>query len=55
MPKKKTSINIDDKLWRTWTKFVIDEEGSARKTSAVLEKALKEYMEKRRDRDRKND
>jgi metal-responsive CopG/Arc/MetJ family transcriptional regulator len=46
MTKRKTSINIDDKLWRNWTKFVIDKEGSARKTSELLEKAMLEYMKK---------
>jgi hypothetical protein len=46
MTKRKTSINVDDKLWRDWTKFVIDKEGSARKTSELLEKAMTEYMKK---------
>jgi len=55
MPKRKTSINVDDKLWRLWSKFVIDEEGSSRKTSEMLEKAMKEYMEKHKDRNEKTD
>lgn len=46
MSKRKTSINIDDMLWRTWAKFVIDKTGSSRKTSEMLEKAMGEYMEK---------
>jgi len=46
MSKRKTSINIDDKLWRNLAKFVIDKTGSSRKTSEMLEKAIEEYMEK---------
>lgn len=46
MPKRKTSISIDEELWKKWTHFVIEETGSARKLSDELGKALKEYMEK---------
>jgi metal-responsive CopG/Arc/MetJ family transcriptional regulator len=46
MSKRKTSINISDKLWRAWTKFTIDKTGSSRKTSEILEEAMKEYMER---------
>ena len=44
MFKRKTSIAVDDDLWREWTKFVVDQTGSARKVSEELEKAIKEYM-----------
>jgi hypothetical protein len=44
MSKRKTSIAVDDGLWRKWTKFVVDQTGSARKVSEELEKAIKEYM-----------
>ena len=46
MPKRKTSINVDVKLWTEWMKFVLDKTDSSRKTSEMLEKAIKEYMEK---------
>lgn len=46
MPKRKTSIAVDDKLWREWIKFVVDKTGSARKVSEQLEEAIKEYMQK---------
>jgi metal-responsive CopG/Arc/MetJ family transcriptional regulator len=46
MSKRRTSININDKLWRTWTKFAIDKTGSSRKASELVEDALKEYMER---------
>lgn len=51
MPKRKTSINVDDKLWKEWMIFVLNETGSSRKTSEVLEKAMKEYMEKHKRKD----
>ncbi|MGC8981814.1 MAG: hypothetical protein ACP5JU_02610 [Minisyncoccia bacterium] len=46
MAKKKTSITIDSELWIEWVSFVVKKNGSARKISIELEKALKEYMEK---------
>lgn len=46
MTKRKTSISVDEELWKQWTMFVINKTGSARKLSEELEKALKEYMEK---------
>jgi len=56
MSKRRTSININDKLWRTWTKFAIDQTGSSRKASELVEDALKEYMEKHKNNNvEKND
>ena len=46
---------MNAKLWTEWMKFVLDETGSSRKTSEVLEKALKEYMEKHKKRNEEND
>ena len=46
MAKRKTSIAIDENLWKEWTKFVIDKTGSARKLSDEIENALKDYMKK---------
>lgn len=45
--KRKTSIAIDEELWKEWAKFVIDKTGSARKTSEEIENALRKYMAKR--------
>jgi len=42
--KRKTSISIDEELWKEWTKFVIDKTGSARKLSDEIENALRQYM-----------
>jgi metal-responsive CopG/Arc/MetJ family transcriptional regulator len=44
MAKRKTSITIDEKLWKEWTMFVVNKTGSARKLSEEMETALKEYM-----------
>jgi metal-responsive CopG/Arc/MetJ family transcriptional regulator len=46
MPKRKTSINVNARLWTEWMKFVLDKTGSSRKTSEMLEKAIREYMER---------
>jgi len=46
MAKRKTSISVDEELWKQWTMFVINKTGSARKLSEELENALKEYMKK---------
>jgi hypothetical protein len=39
-----SSSSIDEDFWKEWTKFVIDETGSARKISEEVEKALRLYM-----------
>jgi metal-responsive CopG/Arc/MetJ family transcriptional regulator len=46
MVKRKTSITIDEELWKEWTKFVVDKTGSARRLSEEIENALKDYMDK---------
>jgi len=46
MSKKKTSINIDEEIWKDWMKFVIDKTGSIRRLSEEMKKALQEYMER---------
>jgi len=44
MGKRKTSISIDEDLWKQWIKFVVDKTGSARKLSEEIENALSQYM-----------
>jgi hypothetical protein len=46
MAKKKTSINIDEQIWKDWMKFVIDKTGSIRRLSEEMKNALQEYMER---------
>lgn len=44
MTRRKTSITVDEKLWKEWTMFVVNKTGSARKLSEEIENALREYM-----------
>ena len=44
MAKRKTSISVDEELWKQWTMFVIEKTGSARKLSEEIEKAIRQYM-----------
>lgn len=48
MAKRKTSITIDEELWKEWIKFVVEKTGSARKLSEEVENALRQYMTHRR-------
>lgn len=43
--RKKTSISVDQRLWRKWVKFVVDKTGSSRMVSMETENAIKEYMQ----------
>jgi hypothetical protein len=45
MGKKKTSMNIDETLWKEWLIFVTQKYGTSRKVSEELEKAIREYMD----------
>lgn len=46
MAKRKTSLNIDEGLWRDWIVFVARKFGTSHKISEATAIALKEYMEK---------
>ncbi len=54
MPKKKTSIYIDEELWNQWMHFVIDHKkyGSTRKASEALEDAMRCYLEQQAEKRR---
>jgi hypothetical protein len=45
MAKIHTSVIIELTLWQSWLKYCVDKTGSAKMSSALNEKALKEYME----------
>jgi hypothetical protein len=49
MSRRKTSVSVDDKLWREWISFVVGETGSGRKVSEETEKAIREYMQRRKE------
>ncbi len=44
MPKKKTSLSIDDKTWKDWVFYAVQKTGSTYKVSELSAKAFKEYM-----------
>jgi hypothetical protein len=44
--KKKTSLNLDDKLWRSWVIYVTQKYGTTRKISDETATALEEYMQR---------
>jgi hypothetical protein len=44
MPKKKTSLNIDDDFWLSWTEYVLKKTRSTYKVSDETRKAIEEYM-----------
>lgn len=45
MARIKTSITIDENLWKEWQIFVIGKTGKGRKGSEEIETALREYMQ----------
>ena len=45
MPRKKTSIYVDEDVWRDFTIFVVTKYGN-QKLSETLEEAISFYMEK---------
>ena len=49
MPKKKTSIYIDEDLWNQWMHFILDDPryGTTRKASEALEDAMRCYLEQK--------
>jgi len=49
MSRRKTSVSVDDALWRQWISFVVEETGSTRKISEWTENAIREYMKKRKE------
>jgi metal-responsive CopG/Arc/MetJ family transcriptional regulator len=54
MVKTKTSITIDEDLWKEWQIFVIEKTGKARKVSDETESALREYMKNHKNKENAN-
>jgi len=48
--KRRTTILVDDLLWKRFLSYVIKQHGTARKASAEVENAVKEYLD-RHDKD----
>ena len=49
MPKHKTTMQIDDKIWKKFLGLVIKKYGTTKKQSQELEIAISEYLEKHRE------
>jgi metal-responsive CopG/Arc/MetJ family transcriptional regulator len=54
MTRTKTSITVDEDLWKDWSIFVIKKTGKARKGSEEMENALREYMENHKSEEKTN-
>jgi len=44
--KRRTTILIDDQLWKRFLSFVVEKHGAAKKVSVEMEVAIKEYLER---------
>ena len=44
MPKKKTSVNLEEDLWQKWVIYVVQRYGTSHKVSEALGEAIDEYM-----------
>jgi len=44
MTKKKTSLNIDDQLWKEWVLYVVKKTGSSYKVSEETERLIRKEM-----------
>jgi len=44
LPKQKTTIVVDKKLWKDFLSFVVKKHGTTRKTSLEIESAIREYL-----------
>lgn len=52
MARIKTSIAVDDNLWREWQIFVIGKTGKGRRGSSEIEEALREYMQNHKNKEK---
>ena len=44
MTKRKTSLNVEDKLWGAWVLYAVKKTGSTYKVSELTGEAIREYM-----------
>jgi hypothetical protein len=44
MTKRKTSLNVEDKLWASWVLYAVKKTGSTYKVSELTAEAIIEYM-----------
>jgi hypothetical protein len=43
--KRRTTILVDDLLWKRFLSYVVKKHGSAKKTSVEVENAVREYLD----------
>jgi hypothetical protein len=46
LPKRRTTIVIDDELWKRFLTYVVKKHGAAKKASIEVEAAVREYLNK---------
>ena len=46
MPERKTTILVDEDLWKDFVTFVLKKHGTSKKTSKEIENAMREYLKK---------
>jgi hypothetical protein len=46
MAKKKTSVSVDEDLWKDFVMFVIEKTGSTHKVSDEIEEMMRERLKK---------
>jgi hypothetical protein len=46
MPKRRTTILVDDQLWKRLLSYVVRKHGTAKKASIEVEKAVIEYLDR---------
>ena len=46
MPERKTTILVDEDLWKDFVTFVIKKHGTSKKTSEEIESAMREHLKK---------
>ncbi len=44
MPTRRTTIVVDDDLWKRFLSYVVRKHGTAKKASVEVENAVKEYL-----------
>jgi len=44
LQKHKTTILVEEKLWKSFLSFIVKKHGTTKKTSAEIEAAIKEYL-----------
>jgi len=46
MSRRRTTIIVDDRLWKRFLSYVVKKHGAAKKASVEVEIAIKEYLDR---------